>query len=296
MPIPLTCTCGAKLEIDDKFAGQTIACPDCNKPLFAEPSSPPPTSTSGLAILSLLLALVGAFTIIGTLAAMACGAVAYGKLNRKRTSVGGIRIAQAGMILGAVFTLAALAAYGSRWLFGLDSLVRQYTWAGKLDFPPSLTITKKRFSDDRVYLIDRPSHGWGSLKHAGQKQGELLLLYNVREDAQLFWLSETRAPDDDDASMRARARDSFLGSDLVRAVGRLPDHASELAKERDVDGQEFFIDVTLSGIHRTFMFRLLKDGQYFNVLVGGARAHRFAAMRKALQEAMDSFKPEEARP
>ncbi len=296
MPISLTCTCGSKLEIDDKFAGQTIPCPDCNKPLLAEPPAPPTTRTSGLAVLSLLLALVGAFTIVGTLAALACGAIAYRQLSRKRGPVGGIRIAQTGMILGAVFTVLAVAAYGSRALLGLDSLARQYVWAGKLEYPVSLTISKKRFSDDRTYLLDRPSAAWGSLKHAGQKQGEHLMLVNVRDDAQLFWLTEGRMDDDDDASLRARARDSFLGSELLRTLGRVQENASEVAKERDVNDLEFLIDVTLGGIQRTFLFRLKKDGQYMNVLVGGARAQRFASLRKSLQDAMDSFKPGEARP
>lgn len=301
MPISLTCSCGSKLEIDDKFAGQPIPCPDCNKPLLAEPPPPPATSTSGLAILSLVLALIGAFTIVGTLAAMACGAIAHRRLSRKRGPVGGIRIAQAGMILGAVFTVLAVAAYALHNLIGLDSLARQYVWAGKLEFPASLTISKKRFSDDRTYVLDRPSHSWGSLKHAGQKQGEHLLLVNVRDDAQLFWFSEVRMPEDDAADLRSRVRDSFLGSELLRALGRLPDNASETTKERDVTEQEFLLDLTLGGIKRTFLFQIIAEGkekerQYVNVLVGGARVHRFAGLRETLQKAMSSFKPGEVRP
>src|SRR5438034_434889 len=134
MAIAVTCSCGARLEIDDKFVGQSIPCPDCHKPIVAEPPVPPTTRTSGLAVLSLLLALVGAFTIVGTLAAMMCGAIAYRQLTRKRSTVGGFRIAQAGMILGGVFTVLAIAAYGSRSLLGVDSLVRQFLWTNRLDY------------------------------------------------------------------------------------------------------------------------------------------------------------------
>ena len=293
MPIPLTCTCGAKLEIDDKFAGQTILCPDCNRSLVPEPPAPTPTRTSGLAVLSLLLALVGAFTIVGTLAAIACGAAAYRQLTRQRGPVGGIRIAQAGMILGAVFTVLALVTYGSRTLIGIDSLARQYLWAGKLDYFGSLTVAKKRFSDDRTYTLDRPSPNWGTLKQAGQKQSDHLMFVNVRDDAHILWLSDV-CPDNDVASQRAVARDCFLGSELVRLIGRMPDNASESAKERNVDDEqrEFVLDVTLGGIPRTFLCRFMKDGQYVNVLVGGARAHRFERLKDDFHRVFNNFKQE----
>jgi hypothetical protein len=61
-------------------------------------------------VLSLLLALVGAFTVVGTLAAIACGAVAYRRVTKRGSTVGGVRLAQAGMILGAVFTVISVSA------------------------------------------------------------------------------------------------------------------------------------------------------------------------------------------
>ena len=33
MAVSLKCGCGARLEIDDKFAGKVIPCPDCQRPL-----------------------------------------------------------------------------------------------------------------------------------------------------------------------------------------------------------------------------------------------------------------------
>lgn len=302
MPISLTCTCGSRLEIDDKFAGQTIPCPDCNKPLLAELPPPAPTRTSGLAVLSLLLALVGAFTVVGTLAAVACGAVAYRQITRKRVGVGGIRIAQAGMILGGAFTVLAVGAYVSRSLLGIDSLSRQYAWAGKLDFGLPLTVSKKR-GDDRTYLLDRPSTAWGSFREAGHKQGDHLMLVNVRDDAQILWLSDVLLPEDDEGSLRARARDCLLNSHLLRAIGRLPENASEAAKEHDIDEEqhEFQLDINVGGVQRSFVLRIDSDrdnkgnrvGQYINVLVGGARAHRFAGLRRTFQAAMGSFRKEQ---
>ena len=59
MTLSLTCACGALLEVDDKFAGHTIHCPDCNRPINTAPPVPNPPFTSGLALASMLLALVG---------------------------------------------------------------------------------------------------------------------------------------------------------------------------------------------------------------------------------------------
>ena len=183
MPIAVTCSCGARLEIDDKFAGQSIPCPDCHKPIVAQPPLPPPTRTSGLAVLSLLLALVGAFTIVGTVAAMACGAIAYRQLTRKRSNVGGVRIAQAGMILGAVFTVLAVAAYGSRSLLGVDSLLRRYLWANRLEYAERLPVTKPLPNFGSSYSLDRPSFSWGMCKENSQRQNDVLMYVDLRDDA-----------------------------------------------------------------------------------------------------------------
>jgi hypothetical protein len=297
MAIPLTCSCGARLEIDDKFAGQTIPCPDCHKPLIAELPRAPATRTSGLAVLSLLLALVGAFTVIGTLAAIACGAVAYRQITRSRGSVGGLRLAQAGMILGAVFTVLALATYGSRSLLGIDGLLRQYQWASKLQFPTQLVVSKKRVFDDRTYSLERPSPIWGELAtQTQQRQNDHLMLVNLRDDAHILWLSDIMTPDDDAASLRARAVDCFRASELVRMIGRMPENVSESLKERGVDEeqrvQEFFLDISLGGIPRTFLFRLVPDGQHVNVIIGGARTHRFGGLEATFRRTLDTFKQE----
>ncbi|MCI0684170.1 MAG: hypothetical protein L0Y71_18835 [Gemmataceae bacterium] len=293
MPISLKCTCGARLDIDDKFAGQTIPCPDCNKPLVAEPAPPPAqpaTSTSGLAVLSLLLALIGAFTVVGTLAAIACGAVAYRRVTRRGSTVGGARLAQAGMILGAGFTVIAIAAYASAGLFGIDSVLRQYVWRGKLQYPESLTVTKSRGFDD-PYGIDRPAAAWGVVH--GQTENDMLMLVNPREDAYILWLSDTLGQDDEDAdSLRARALSVFRSSNLAKMIGRMPDMQSDSSKERGIDDARFEFDTVLGGIPRTFVFRLEQRHRHLNVLIGGARTHDFERLKEQFDAALGSFKQE----
>lgn len=292
MPISLICTCGARLEIDDKFAGQTIPCPDCHKPLLAEPAPPaaaPPTSTSGLAVLSLLLALVGAFTIIGTLAAIVCGAVAYRRVSKRGSTVGGARLAQAGMILGAAFTVISVGAFASRSLLGLDGVLRQYVWASKLQFGGPISVGKNQGIDNR-YAIDRPSAAWGVL--SGTAENDIVMLVNPREDAHILWLTDTVGLNEDPASLRARAISVFRGSNLVRMIGRVPDMESDSSKERLVDDTRFFYDTVLGGIPRTFVFRLELRQQYLNVLIGGTRTHNFERLKSQFDGALGSFKQE----
>src|SRR5439155_924587 len=154
MPFPIVCECGARLEIDEKFAGQTIACPDCSRPLLTPVPPKPPAKTSGLALASFLCALIGAFTIVGTVAAMVCGVLALRGIKRAAEPLGGRNLARAGLILGGVFTLLSVAAFLSMERFGLDGLLRSLEMAGRIEYsndPVSGESLNGRFT------IDRPS-------------------------------------------------------------------------------------------------------------------------------------------
>lgn len=296
MSISLICSCGARLEIDAKFAGQTIACPDCHKPLTAQPPPPPPTRTSGLALASLLMAIIGAFTVVGTVAAVVVGAIAYRRIP-KQPGVGGREIAKAGMILGGVLTVAALAAYSSGVVLGLDGLMRQYVWAGKLKLPEELTVVKE--SSSRTYSLQRPTPRWGVLDQlpSSARGGEHAMLVEPRADAYILWLSDSIHPEDDAFNQRQKALQMFHGSALVRLIGKLPD-GLEVAglKERDVteQGREqlFLLDAPLGGIERTLLFRLATEGDRIQVVIGAARKGRFAGLEKTLRAGVDSFKQE----
>jgi hypothetical protein len=298
MSISITCSCGARLEIDAKFGGQTIACPDCHKSLTVTPPPPPARRTSGLAVASLLLAVIGAFTVVGTLAAMALGAIAYRRIP-KQPGVTGQDYAKAGIILGGVFTVLAVLAYSTSNLLGVDGFLRQYVWSGKLKFPPELLVAKPDPSL-RVYSLQRPSQRWGVLDPlpVTGKNSDRAMFVNLRDDAHVLWLHDTVHPEDDAFSLRARAVQVFSTSDLVQMIGRLTAEPETL-KERDVheDGraQEFLLDAVLGGIERTFLFQLKPEGDRLNVLVGGARKQRFERLQPVLRQTLESFKPEVSR-
>ena len=78
----------AGLEIDEKFRGQTITCPDCNKPLPTVQPPRVPKKTSVFALASPLLALIGAFTLVGPVLAIVCGGWALRDRQIRRTARG----------------------------------------------------------------------------------------------------------------------------------------------------------------------------------------------------------------
>src|SRR5436305_15090380 len=84
MTLSLTCACGVHLEVDETFAGQTITCPDCQRPLRVPDARQTPRRTSGLALASLVLALAGALTVLGTLAGVLLGGLALLAIPRHR--------------------------------------------------------------------------------------------------------------------------------------------------------------------------------------------------------------------
>jgi hypothetical protein len=301
MSISLTCSCGARLEVDAKFAGQTIACPDCSKPLAVTPPPPPPKRTSGLALGSLLLALVGAFTVVGSLAAVVLGAVAYRRIP-KQPGVTGQSYAKAGVIVGGVCTVLALVAYNLGDLAGLDSLLRRYTWAGKLSFPSELAVVKA--TTLRSYVLRRPSARWGVVElppSAGP--ADRVMLVDVKNDAHILWLFfDAMHPEEDAFNQRAKALDLFRRSALVQMIGKLPPEPEEPEggfKERDVQEndkeQTFLFDIPLGGVRRTFLFRLIPDVGHLNIVIGGARTQRFAGLKDDLKAALDSFDKEVSR-
>src|SRR5690242_9125914 len=111
MALSLSCPCGSTFEVDDTFAGQTVSCPECQASVKVPALRLGPPRTSGLAVASLVLALVGAFTLVGTVAAVLCGLGALIHVGRSGGRLAGASFAVLGMILGVLFTGLTLFAY-----------------------------------------------------------------------------------------------------------------------------------------------------------------------------------------
>lgn len=156
----LTCACGTRFEVDETLAGQEVLCPECRQPLRVPAVERPPQLTSAWALASLLLALVGAFTVIGTLAAIVAGLLALVSISRNRQRVAGAGFALLGICLGVLFTVLTLVALNAGDLFGLETWLRRQTMTAKVDTtgPMEIVLGGKRFA------ITRPTEKWGRVE------------------------------------------------------------------------------------------------------------------------------------
>jgi len=301
MPLSITCSCGARLEIDDRFAGQVIPCPDCQAPLSLP--APAPTQhprVSGLAVASLMVALVTGFTLVGGLAAILLGYVARRRIERQPGQYSGQGFARAGMVIGAVGTVLACAALMSPEVFHLDALLREFRWAKRLDYTHSVLnppVLNKPSGENQISLT-MPSRRWGELVHAGDSGDRVdhVILFDVWNDAQLacqsVFLDDVEDRKDWDAARR-KGLERFLQSQLVSVLERrgatLPKELTPHdIKQLDENSQEMLVDLRL-GVDRTFLVRMTKKGPRLFVLVGGARKHRGSRLHDEFRKAFDSF-------
>jgi hypothetical protein len=181
MALSLSCPCGATFEVEDTFAGQTVSCPECQASVRAPAVRHGPVRTSGLAISSMVLAVVGAFTLIGTVAAVLCGLGALLSIGRSGGRLAGAGFAVFGIVLGIVFTGLTLFAHSKGELLGVGDQLRMLELGGQADFTGPLEIVRA----EQGYKITRPSERWGVARHELARQfhdeSNLLLINPARE-------------------------------------------------------------------------------------------------------------------
>ncbi len=192
----LTCACGARFDVDDTLAGQEVLCPECQQPLQAPALDRPPQVTSAWALASIVLALVGAFTVIGTLVAILCGGIGLVSIARNRQRITGAGFAVLGICLGFLFTGLTVFALNTTDLFGLDTWVRERNMTEQVDTsgPMEVVLGAKGFA------ITRPTEKWGQV------------LGNQSDDPVVSGLQRDR-----DLLLMQVARNAFID---VRAVPR----------------------------------------------------------------------------
>jgi hypothetical protein len=299
MALSLTCSCGAFLEVDDKFAGQQINCPDCQAALQVPPLHRVVTRTSGFAIASLVLALVGAFTVVGTLAAIGFGTLALRQIRKRPEEVAGRSFALAGIVLGVVLTLLSVGAYTFSDRLNLDALLYNRRLEGKLEFDPEqMEIHRHR----EGFAITRPSKQWGVLREppssgAPVPPQEDLKLVTAARDAEIVcrldfvpghWSLEQAS------DWLARGfKDPFgNGGYVLRNPQRLP-------SLNDADVLEMYLERGDLGGSRTYLVRLIKrksrdrdDNRQVQMYVvsGGARKSRFRRLEPEIKKALESFR------
>src|SRR5260370_353488 len=88
MSLSLSCPCGARFEVEESLARQTVSCPECQQPVQAPAVTRRPLRTSGWAVTGVVTGLVLAFTGIGTILAILFGILALVSISRNPGQVG----------------------------------------------------------------------------------------------------------------------------------------------------------------------------------------------------------------
>src|SRR5262249_29889915 len=104
MSLSLSCPCGARFEVEESLARQTVSCPECQRPVQAPAATRRPLRTSGWAVAGTVCGLVLAFTGIGTVLAVIFGIIALVSISRNRDQVVGTGYAVFSIAWGVVFT------------------------------------------------------------------------------------------------------------------------------------------------------------------------------------------------
>jgi hypothetical protein len=306
----LTCACGTRFEVDDSLAGQEVLCPECQQPLKAPAAARPPLVTSGWALASVLLSLLGAFTVLGTLVAIILGVVALMSIARHRDRVTGTGFAVLGICLGVLFTVLTVVALNAADVFGLESWMRERSLTRKLDTTGPLEVVQ----GIKGFAITRPTEKWGQVENeqsgdpavgAFQNNLDLLLMQIPRHAfidvralpggpfrtldqcetevlSDFEWRRQPRRPrdpfEDDDDDFRAAVRMKRLGSQQLVTVD-------------GVEGRQVEAEVRCAGKPWHFIIRLYRRGNgRIYVVRAYAPKRRLAEVRGELGTALESFR------
>ncbi len=308
MPIALTCDCGARFELDGALAGWTIVCPECLQPMEAllhVPADTPPR-TSMLALLSIVIALAGAFTVVGSMCAAILGIVALVQLRWRRGRLEGGGLACCGIVLGLTFTCVTVGLLWSDCV-PIAAWMRQRTTAAPVDTTGALEV----LSRDANVILRRPSKAWGRVQDDRSDDPDVsdlqekreLLLANVREHAfidvarfgGMVHLSDMDTPLAKDLQP---PRPPLLGSD-DEAAEHGPRPVNYVQRPRDVpsigrwEGRECVVDLPRGGQTWRMLIRIYKKPdatakEPAYLFRAYAPKRRFDTLRQELEDALNS--------
>lgn len=305
MNLPLSCPCGARFEVEETSAGQTVSCPECQRPvrvpgvLGLSRRRPVRLRTSGFALASVILGVMLTFTVVGTVLAVVLGVVALVHIARHRDRVTGAGYAVFGIIWSLVGTGVTLLALSRGEIFG-SAWLRQQIMAEEVDHSGPLEF----ISEEGGFAITRPSARWGVAKETLLEKlapGDRVLLVNVLKDSFLSVTVEFKGPVEM-AQLRATLIKNFNESPPDQLFGKGPNSPRKRHfKEREthhlpaVDGaevEEIILDGREMGQAITFAVRIIKDDRNRRVFYISAwvQSRRFSDVQIEFRKAMDSFR------
>jgi hypothetical protein len=310
----LTCECGACFEVEDALAGREVPCPDCRQPIAVPARAGAPPRTSALALASAVLALLGAFTVIGTLAAVVLGVLGLSHIRREPQRLCGAGFALFGIIGGTLLTGLSVFALSRHELFGMQGWMRERTMGGLIDTSGPLEV-----DTGAGWTIARPTERWGRVLgdrsedpavYGLQKNRDLLLMevrrhayVDVRVDPgnkHLAGVSDYHlvlwqefGHDPNGAAPAASDDEPWFGkASPPRLLG-----ARALAARGDVEGHEWDLVVRRGGQRWRFLIRVHRKvpppgapNPPFYVVRAYTPENRFQQNEGEMRRALDSFR------
>jgi hypothetical protein len=307
MPLSLTCACGARFELDESLAGQEVLCPDCQQKMQAPALTSPAARlrTSDWALASMVLALLGAFTVVGTVAAVVCGVVALVIIGRHRDRVAGAGFALFGIIAGVAFTTLTVFALARGDLFGLGAFARERQLGGQIDRtgPDEVVRPQQGFS------LTRPTRRWGVAVNSEAVNGLLdypevepllsrpdLLLVEPRRNAYVDVEQSRGGPFRDLDGLQNYALEELRSGPPGRRDGPMHNASVRVESQSDLGrsgnglGRELVVDVMCGQAWRMIVRLYVVDNGRSYIVRGFSPRRPFKANEEELRQALDSFR------
>lgn len=295
MAFALSCSCGAAFEVEDTLAGQEIGCPECQQPIPVPALVRTGPRTSGLALASLVIALILGFTGLGILA-VPLGMAGLVSIARNRGRLAGTGYAIGGIVTGLIFTgLTALAA--SNWeLFALDDRLRETVMGGQVDRTGPLEIIRA----EDGFAISRPSNRWG-VRPPGSKtdddvDAKVMLIHPAKDTyvdvlvEDLFFRTLDQYKEDVLKSFREQPDAKKEPGLRIRGLNVLQDR--RLPTQQGAEVIELSLHARVSGQPIQYLIRIIHPpgkGQVYLVR-GWTHRSRYARMEAEVRQALDSFR------
>jgi hypothetical protein len=299
MALTLVCRCGTRFTVEETFAGQAVACPECQEPVRVPAADRQRRRTSGYAVASVVLGLTFMFTVVGTAISTLLGVIALVSIARHRDRLAGAGYAWFGIVWGLLFTGLSLFAFTRGELLMVGEELQAYLNRNEIERGGPAEVLRA----EDGFAISRPSDEWGVAKaklHKTIGEDSSLVLVDPRRDSYL-----TVSAHEAGGATAAEWRENFLAyfRQPQKKPATLNDQAAQPKKFRlratrkaaapagaDVEEAEF--DVRLLNQPITFLVRFVRpadDGKMY-VLKFWCHARRYPRMEAEVRRSLDSFR------
>lgn len=301
MSLSLSCACGARFEVEETVARQTVSCPECQRGLQVPSLERAPPRTSGYALASTILALVLMFTGIGTILAVVLGLVGLLRISRQRGRIVGTGYALFGILWGLLFTALFAFAVLQGELFGLGDAVRERIIGGEVERDGPLEVKRP----GNGYAITRASPRWTvatpALAEKLTDNRTDLVLVNLSRDAYIDIGTETLGADTSFDDYRESVLDRFReGRQKPENFGKFQTRFTNLRVRRqerlpateDVENAEILLDVKMSGVPLTYLLRMVhpRGSDTVYLIYAWSNRRKFPGLEPEFRQCLDSFR------